>query len=324
MINFKKNRWLITGVAGFIGSNLLEYLLLNNQQVIGLDNFSTGNIENINEVLDICTPEQKGNFQFINGDIRDYKSCLHACSEIDYVLHQAALGSVSRSIELPMDTYENNVTGFINILDASNNCNVKKFIYASSSSVYGDLESSPKYENKLGELLSPYATSKYANEIYARIYQNTYNLKTIGLRYFNVFGKRQDPLGPYAAVIPRWIAALKNNVPIEINGDGQTSRDFCYIDNVVQANILAALNEGPTEAKVLNIAYGQRTTLNQLYEYLIDIIKPDHPVKLYKEFRRGDIRHSLANIDLAIKEIGYSPRFNVRDGLQEAIKWYLK
>jgi len=321
--------WLITGIAGFIGSNLLEKLLKMNQQVIGLDNFLTGHMSNLEEVKESVSPEQWTNLTFIEGDIRDLATCRKACNGVDYVLHQAALGSVPRSIENPIATNENNLIGFLNIIVAARDAQVKRFVYATSSSVYGDHPGLPKVEDKVGRPLSPYAVTKKMNEIYADVFSEVYGFKTIGLRYFNVFGPRQDPNGPYAAVIPKWFSALRNGQDVYINGDGETSRDFCFVENVVQANIIAALTENEDACnQVYNVAYGGRTTLKELFELIRDKVAKAYPSAaqinpIYRDFRPGDIRHSLANIDKAKKLLGYEPQYSVRSGLEKAGKWYL-
>ncbi|MGL4858199.1 MAG: NAD-dependent epimerase/dehydratase family protein [Enterobacteriaceae bacterium] len=325
-----QSTWLVTGVAGFIGSNLLEKLLKLNQRVVGLDNFSTGHQRNFNEVQRLVKPEQWLNFQFIKGDICDLAACQQACNGVDYVLHQAALGSVPRSIEDPITTNYSNINGFLNMLVAAHDAKVKSFVYAASSSTYGDHQDLPKIEDKIGKPMSPYAVTKLVNELYADVFTHTYGIKTTGLRYFNVFGRRQDPEGTYAAVIPKWISAMLNNTEIFINGDGETSRDFCYIDNVIQANLLAATttdNESLSH-QVYNVAVGERTSLTQLYSHLqnnlinhIPSIKESKPI--YREFRAGDIRHSLADISKAQSLLGYMPTHKVNDGLKEALGWYM-
>ncbi len=320
--------WLVTGVAGFIGSNLLEELLLLNQKVIGLDNFSTGYMHNLDCVKANVPPELWKNFLLIEGDIQNTKDCNKACKDVDYVLHQAALGSVSRSIDDPISTNNTNINGFLNIIMAAKKANVIRFVYAASSSTYGDHPDLPKVENKIGNPLSPYAVSKYVNELYAQTFKTVYDFDSIGLRYFNVFGKRQNPKGEYSAVIPRWISSLLNSSDIHINGDGKTSRDFCYIDNVVQANILAATTEKIESInQVYNIAYGKSTTLNELYEFIIKSFK-DSDIScssklIYRDFRSGDVRHSLANINKAINLLGYKPTHNIYQGLQKSIEWYI-
>ncbi|WP_020560785.1 NAD-dependent epimerase/dehydratase family protein [Thiofilum flexile] len=321
--------WLITGVAGFIGSNLLETLLKLNQKVVGLDNFATGYQHNLDEVQSIVSSEQWKNFQFIHGDIRHLHDCQAACAGVDYVLHQAALGSVPRSLADPITTNSTNIDGFLNMLVAARDTKVKRFVYAASSSTYGDHPALPKIEENIGKPLSPYAVTKYVNELYADVFARAYGFNTIGLRYFNVFGKRQDPNGAYAAVIPKWIASMIKNEPVYINGDGETSRDFCYIDNVVQANLLAATTENISATnQVYNVAVGERTTLNELFWYLHENLLP-HFVHLqgfkpkYQDFRTGDIRHSLADIGKASRLLGYSPSHRIRESLKIAMQWYL-
>jgi UDP-N-acetylglucosamine 4-epimerase len=320
LINNQKT-WLITGVGGFIGSNLLELLLKLNQKIVGIDNFSTGFKQNIENVLQQLPLNVQQNFKLLEADITSSAACEKAVCEVDYVLHQAALGSVPRSIENPPATNLHNVTGFLNILTAAKNAKVKRFVYASSSSVYGDSPILPKVEENTGNLLSPYAVSKATNELYAKAFSLCYGIETIGLRYFNVFGPRQSPKGPYAAVIPLWIDAMQNEKDIYINGDGTTSRDFCYVQNVLQANLLAALTTHPQAVnRVYNIAVGEQTTLNELFTILKDIIKPSQAQKIYNEFRKGDIKHSHADISLAKNLLGYAPRYNVVDGLIQTIK----
>jgi UDP-N-acetylglucosamine 4-epimerase len=322
--------WLITGVAGFIGSNLLEQLLKMNQIVVGLDNFSTGYQANLDEVLSSVDIKQAERFSIINGDICDLDTCRTCCQDIDIVLHQAALGSVPRSIEDPISTNQSNIDGFLNMMVAAKDANVKRFVYAASSSTYGDNPVLPKVEDNIGQPLSPYAVTKYVNELYADVFQKTYGLECIGLRYFNVFGRRQDPNGAYAAVIPKWFAGFLRKEPIYINGDGETSRDFCYIDNVTQANLLAACVEDESAVgQVYNVAYGQRTTLNELFYLIRDrVYEVEHSVDeinpVYRDFRPGDVRHSLADISKAEKHLGYEPVYSVRDGLQEAARWYIQ
>lgn len=326
----EKHTWLITGVAGFIGSNLLETLLKLNQNVIGLDNFSTGHQHNIDEVKSIVEKGRWQSFTFINGDTKNLTDCRTACRNVDYVLHQAALGSVPRSIEDPVITNENNISGFLNMLVAARDSRVKRFVYASSSSTYGDHPDLPKEEEKIGKPLSPYAVSKLVNELYADVFAKAYGFKTIGLRYFNVFGQRQDPNGPYAAVIPKWFAGFIQNEPVYINGDGETSRDFCFIDNCIQANLLASTVEDETAMnQIYNVAFGERTTLNELYQLIQDRVAAANAnakkmKPKYRDFRAEDIRHSLADISKAKKLIGYEPVFSVRSGIDKAAKWYLK
>lgn len=320
--------WLITGVAGFIGSNLLETLLKLNQKVVGLDNFATGFQHNLDEVEGLVTSEQWKNFTFYNGDIRNLEDCQKVCANIDYVLHQAALGSVPRSIADPILTNSANITGFLNMLVAARDANVKSFTYAASSSTYGDHPALPKVEENIGKPLSPYAVTKYVNELYSDVFAKTYGFQTIGLRYFNVFGKRQNPNGAYAAVIPKWTSAMIQNQDVTINGDGETSRDFCYINNAIQANILAAttLNED-AKNQVYNVAVGDRTTLNVLFNAIREELNKNNVVyiknALYKEFRVGDVRHSQADVSKIYKNLGYEGRYNVIQGLQEAMPWYV-
>jgi UDP-N-acetylglucosamine/UDP-N-acetylgalactosamine 4-epimerase len=320
--------WLITGVAGFIGSNLLEALLILNQRVIGLDNFLTGYQRNLDEVQSLVHPNQWRNFTFIKGDIRDLPVCHKACKGVDYVLHQAALGSVPRSMEDPITTNEHNLAGFLNILVAARDVKVTRFVYASSSSVYGDDPDLPKREDKIGRPLSPYAVTKQVNETYAEVFARAYGLPTIGLRYFNVFGQRQAPDGPYAAVIPKWFSALTKCEDVYIYGDGETSRDFCFVENVVQANLLAAftLND-KVENQVFNIACGDRITLNELFELIrsnVAIVNPkvQEAKPVYHDFRPGDIRHSLADISKAKRLLEYEPEYMVQTGLEKAALWY--
>ena len=325
-----KHHWLITGVAGFIGSNLLEILLRHDQQVTGLDNFSTGHRHNLGEVQSSVTPEQWSRFRFIEGDIRDLPTCMEACRGVDYVLHQAALGSVPRSIVDPLLTNANNVTGFLNMLVAAKDSKVARFVYAASSSTYGDHPGLPKVEETIGKPLSPYAVTKYVNELYSEVFLKTYGMDSVGLRYFNVFGKRQDPEGAYAAVIPKWFAGLLREETVWINGDGETSRDFCFIDNCVQANILAACATAPEVAgSVFNVAFGQRTTLGELFYLIRDEAAKFKPTcaeaqPSHRDFRAGDVRHSLADISRSRRLLGYDPAFGVRDGLARAGEWYAR
>lgn len=320
--------WLVTGVAGFIGSNLLETLLKLNQVVVGLDNFATGHQRNLDEVQSLVTEEQWNRFRFVKGDIRDSETCQHVVNGVDYVLHQAALGSVPRSIADPITSNAANITGFLNILDAAKEEQVASFTYAASSSTYGDHPALPKVEENIGNPLSPYAVTKYVNELYSCVYARTYGFKTIGLRYFNVFGPRQDPNGSYAAVIPKWTASLIKSEAVFINGDGETSRDFCYIDNVVQANILSAVAEDDAKDSVYNIALGDRTTLNELFDAINNTLRTiglDKNVRpTYRDFRVGDVRHSQANINKAKTKLGYEPLFRVENGVMKAIPWYVK
>lgn len=321
--------WLVTGVAGFIGSNLLETLLRLDQRVVGLDNFATGHRRNLEEVERLVTPAQWARFQFIEGDIRALDDCRRACEGADFVLHQAALGSVPRSIEDPIATNAANVTGFVNMLVAARDAGAKRFVYAASSSTYGDHPDLPKVEDRIGKPLSPYAVTKYVNELYADVFARAYGLESIGLRYFNVFGPRQDPNGAYAAVIPKWVAALIAGETVFINGDGETSRDFCYVDNVVQANLLAATARSPKAVgQVYNIAVGERTSLNELYGHLRRLLSPNFPhletaKPEYRDFRAGDVRHSLADVSKAARLLGYEPRVRVAEGLERAVLSYL-
>lgn len=322
--------WLVTGAAGFIGSNLVEFLLNLDQSVIGLDNYSTGHRQNLRQVREVVSADQWSRFEFVDGDIRDLEACRHTCEGADYVLHQAALGSVPRSIKDPISTNESNVTGFLNMLVAARDAGVERFVYAASSSTYGDHEALPKVEDRIGSPLSPYAVTKYVNELYAGVFARSYGMEVVGLRYFNVFGRRQDPDGAYAAVIPRWIGNLLHGHPCTINGDGETSRDFCYVDNAVQANLLAATAQDAAANQVYNVAYGESTTLNELYALLRDNllrVRPDlshlaGPEPEYGPFRPGDVRHSLADVGKARELLGYEPTHSVRQGLEEAVGWY--
>ncbi|WP_180002631.1 MULTISPECIES: NAD-dependent epimerase/dehydratase family protein [Acinetobacter] len=320
--------WLITGVAGFIGSNLLETLLKLNQNVVGLDNFATGHQHNLDEVQSLVKPEQWANFKFYKGDIRNFEDCQTACAGVDYVLHQAALGSVPRSIADPITTNAANITGFLNMLTAARDAEVESFTYAASSSTYGDHSALPKVEENIGKPLSPYAVTKYVNELYAEVFARTYGFKTIGLRYFNVFGKRQDPNGAYAAVIPKWTAAMIAGDDVFINGDGETSRDFCFIENTVQANILAATTQND-EAKnqVYNVAVGDRTTLNDLFNAIKAALNVNgveyNKQPIHREFRAGDVRHSQASIEKIKNLLGYSPKFVIAQGIDQAMPWYI-
>jgi len=328
-LNKKPEKWLVTGVAGFIGSNLLETLLKNNQHVVGLDNFSTGHRHNLDQVKAGVHPEQWQHFTFIEGDIRDLATCRLACESATYVLHEAALGSVPRSIADPINTNENNISGFLNMLVAARDAGVKRFVYAASSSTYGDHPGLPKVEDKIGNPLSPYAVTKLVNELYAQVFARTYDFKTIGLRYFNVFGRRQDPSGAYAAVIPKWAEAMITHKPVVINGDGETSRDFCYIDNTVQVNILAAVAGDDAANQVYNVAVGDRTTLNDLFELIRAGLENAYPhlknfKPIYQDFRAGDVRHSLADISKAENLLGYCPSHRIDAGIDEALKWYVK
>ena len=329
-LQITQKTWLITGIAGFIGSNLAEFLLQNNQKVVGLDNFSTGYQKNIDMIEKSVGQEKFKNLNFIEGDISNYEICDEACRGVDIVLHQAALGSVPRSIADPVTSNLSNVTGFLNMLTAAKNEGIKRFVYASSSSVYGDSEELPKVEARTGNLLSPYAVMKYTNELYASVFTRTYDIECIGLRYFNVFGKRQDPDGAYAAVIPKWVGSLLQNDTVFINGDGETSRDFCYIDNVVQMNLLAGTTDNEKAfGEAFNVAVGGQTTLNELYELINKELAnnlDDFTTKkaVYRDFREGDIRHSNANISKAQELVGYEPTQTIDEGMELAINWYIK
>lgn len=320
--------WLITGVAGFIGSNILETLLQLDQYVLGLDNFSTGYQRNLDEVRAKVGLKKWAHARIVEGDIRDLATCQRLCADVDYVLHQAALGSVPRSLADPIRSHETNVSGFLNMLVAARDAKVRRFVYASSSSVYGDHPTLPKVEENVGQPLSPYAATKAMNESYAAVFARAFGLNSIGLRYFNVFGPRQDPAGAYAAVIPRWIAALLQNEPIHIYGDGETSRDFSYIDNVVQANVLAATVENPAAVnQVFNIAIGETTTLNQLFHLIQNALRQmdsslPEQLPIYNDFRAGDVRHSHASIERAKHLLGYSPSHRIQEGLELAMNWY--
>jgi UDP-N-acetylglucosamine 4-epimerase len=325
----KPESWLITGVAGFIGSNLLETLLAHGQKVTGLDNFMTGYQKNLDMVRESVGEAAWRNFTFIEGDIRDIATCRTACAGVQHVLHEAALGSVPRSIEDPLLTNSCNITGFLNMLVAARDAKVSSFVYAASSSTYGDHPGLPKVEEHIGKPLSPYAVTKYVDELYADVFARTYDFNTVGLRYFNVFGKRQDPAGAYAAVIPLWFAGMITQSDIFINGDGETSRDFCYIDNVVQMNLLASYATGEATNQVYNVAFGQRTTLNELFTLIQEEVIKHSPAAAamrphYRDFRKGDVRHSLADISKAQKFIGYEPQFDVRTGMALAGEWYYK
>ncbi len=333
----KQYTWLVTGVAGFIGSNLLEKLLILNQKVVGIDNFETGYqcnidqaIEDAANILDKTSDKiSTDSFQFIKGDIRNIEDCNEACNGVDYVLHQAALGSVPRSIEDPVRTNQANIDGFLNMLVAARDARVKRFVYAASSSTYGDHPDLPKVEDNIGNPLSPYAVTKVVNELYASVFARTYGFKCIGLRYFNILGKRQDPNGAYAAVIPKWVASILNGEEVFINGDGETSRDFCYIDNTVQMNLLSAMvdNDEATD-QVYNVALNDRTSLNQLYQMIeerliqrVDGLTTKQPT--YRDFRAGDVLHSQADISKAQKLLGYQPSHKIGEGLDEVMDWYV-
>ena len=321
--------WLVTGAAGFIGSNLVEALLKLNQRVTGLDNFATGHRHNLEQVRAAVGEAAWTNFSFIEGDIRERADCARAADGADFVLHQAALGSVSRSIDNPALTNAVNIDGFLNMLVAARDAGARRFVYAASSSTYGDHPALPKVEDRIGKPLSPYAVTKYVNELYADVFGRSYGTESIGLRYFNVFGPRQDPNGAYAAVIPLWVKALILNQPLRINGDGETSRDFCYIENVVQANILSALAGKEAANQVYNVALGERTTLNQLVEMMRALLAERFPhvaghQPQYGEFRGGDVRHSQADISKAATLLGYQPTHRIGEGLKQAMDWYVR
>lgn len=328
-ISKQPKNWLITGVAGFIGSNLLETLLKLDQKVIGLDNFATGYQRNLDEVKASVKPEQWSRFAFIEGDIRKLDDCRRSCDGVDYVLHQAALGSVPRSLDDPIASNATNIDGFLNMLVAARDAKVKSLTYAASSSTYGDHPGLPKVENVIGKPLSPYAVTKYVNELYAEVFARSYGFSAIGLRYFNVFGRRQDPDGAYAAVIPKWTAAMIRDDDVFINGNGETSRDFCYVDNAVQANILAALVEdNEARNQVYNVAVGGRTTLNQLFNALKEALKANgvnyEKNAIHRDFRVGDVLHSQADISKAKRLLGFAPKFDIHAGIAVAMPWYVQ
>lgn len=320
--------WLVTGVAGFIGSNLAEALLKLDQRVIGLDNFATGHLRNLAEVQSLVSLDQWKRFKFIEGDIRKLADCHLACAGVDYVLHEAALGSVPRSLSDPITTNETNISGFLNMLVAARDASVKSFTYAASSSTYGDHPALPKLEENIGKPLSPYAVTKHVNEQYADVFARCYGFFSIGLRYFNVFGPRQDPNGAYAAVIPKWVNALLKDEAVIINGDGETSRDFCFVENVVQANILAATSMDEARNQVYNVAVGGRTSLRVLFYALRDALEPygvpNDRQPQFEAFRAGDVRHSQADIKKAQKLLGYEPTHNLLMGIAKATEWYAK
>ena len=326
-LKYAPKTWLITGVAGFIGSNLLETLLKLDQKVVGLDNFATGYQHNLDEVKGCVSEAQWSNFNFIEGDIRQFADCQTACNGVDYVLHQAALGSVPRSIVDPITTNDTNISGFLNMLTAARDAHVSSFSYAASSSTYGDHPGLPKVEENIGNPLSPYAVTKYVNELYADVFARSYGFKAIGLRYFNVFGQRQDPNGAYAAVIPKWTASMIAGDDVFINGDGEPSRDFCFIENTVQANILAATAADEAKNQVYNVAVGDRTTLNDLYA-AIQVALLENSINyaksaVYREFRAGDVRHSQASIAKIQQALGYAPEYPIAEGIQLAMRWYV-
>ncbi len=330
LLGGRRARWLVTGGAGFIGSHLVEHLLRAGQDVVTLDNFATGHRRNLEEVEATVGPDARERHRFIEGDIRDPAACREACAGVTYVLHQAALGSVPRSIEHPADSHASNVTGFLNMLVAARDAGAQRFVYASSSSVYGDHPGLPKVEAETGEVLSPYAATKLANEIYARVFLRCYGLDTVGLRYFNVFGPRQDPNGPYAAVIPKWVEALLRHDTVWINGDGETTRDFCYVTNAVQANLRAAIAaDGAVPGEVFNVAVHDQTSLNELFSTLRSLLTATDATiaqsqPQYRDFRSGDVRHSLADVSKARQLLGYVPSHTLRAGLQEALPWYVR
>ena len=328
-IRSKQRTWLVTGAAGFIGSHLTETLLKLDQKVIGLDNFSTGKRENIAHVMKSAGTKRRKHLIFIEGDIRNYATCRSACRNVDFVLHQAAIGSVPRSIDNPIETNGVNIDGFVNVLTAARDTGVSRFVYAASSSTYGDGKRIPMVESEIGRPLSPYAVTKYVDELYADVFARCYGTETIGLRYFNVFGPRQDPDGDYAAVIPKWIDALLHNDPVYINGDGSTARDFCYVQNVVQANLLAAMTTEPAAInQIYNIAFGHQTTLDELFVMIRMLLAASYPAALtrtpvYREFRKGDMQISQADISKAATLLGYAPIWDVREGMQWALDWYV-
>ena len=324
----ESRNWLVTGAAGFIGSNLVEMLLRNGQRVVGLDNFATGHVGNLEEVHSLVGEEAWNRFRFVEADIVDFDACRDAVAGVDHLLHQAALGSVPRSIADPIASNAANVGGFLNMLVAARDAGVRSFTYAASSSTYGDELNLPKVEDRIGAPLSPYAVTKLVNEIYADVFARSYGFTTIGLRYFNVFGPRQDPNGAYAAVIPRWTLAMIEDQRVIINGDGETSRDFCFVDNAVQANLLASLAPPPARNQVYNVAFGARTTLNELFDKLRDALnlhqihynlEPAHAAE-----RAGDVRHSLADIGKARRLLGYEPTHSLESGIGVAMPWYIR
>lgn len=319
--------WLVTGAAGFIGSHLVETLLENGQEVVGLDNFATGTRENLEDVRHEVGVEAWNRFTFHEADIRRPEDCARACEGVDFVLHQAALGSVPRSIADPVTSHQANVDGFVNMLVATREAGIVRFVYASSSSVYGDDPGLPKREEVIGTPVSPYAVTKRVNELYARTFQDHYGLEVVGLRYFNVFGRRQNPQGPYACVIPKWIGQMLSGERCTVYGDGETSRDFCYVPNVVQANLLSATAPRQATGRVYNVAHGDRTTLNELFGVLregLTSLEPNLrvPDPIYADFRPGDIRHTLADTSAASESLGYGPTHTAREGLREAMSWY--
>jgi UDP-N-acetylglucosamine 4-epimerase len=328
-VSASRRRWLVTGAAGFIGSHLVETLLGLGQEVVSLDNFATGSPRNLEEVRAAVGDEAWRRHTFIEGDIVDPAICRRACAGVELVLHQAALGSVPRSIEQPLVTHAANATGFLNMLVAARDAGTRRFVYAASSSTYGDHPGLPKVEDRIGQPLSPYAVTKYLNELYADVFARCYGAASVGLRYFNVFGARQDPDGAYAAVIPRWVRAMLRGEPATIYGDGETSRDFCHVANAVQANLRAALvTDAAAVNQVYNVAVGGRTTLNDLYGVLRDLLRERRPglalpAPVHEDFRAGDVRHSQADIGKAARLLGYAPTHDLRTGLAEALPWYV-
>lgn len=320
--------WLVTGCAGFIGSNLLEALLKLDQTVVGLDNFSTGYRHNLDEVKGLVTREKWGRFDFTEGDIRDLETCREACEGVDYVLHQAALGSVPRSLADPIASNQSNIDGFLNMLVAARDAEVGSFTYAASSSTYGDHPALPKVEDRIGLPLSPYAVTKYVNELYAHVFALNYDFRTIGLRYFNCFGPRQNRNGPYAAVIPNWMTAMIQGEPIYINGDGETSRDFTFIENAVQGNLLAATAADTAKAEVYNMAVGDQTTLNELFQSIRNALAGQgieyEQEPIHRDFRPGDVRHSLADTSKIRENLGYQPTHRIQEGLNQAAEWFIR
>ena len=326
LLRQRPRSWLVTGVAGFIGSNLLDALLDLGQTVVGLDDFSTGHLRNLEDALR-GDPERMRRFRLVEGDIRDLDTCREACRGVDYVLHHAALGSVPLSMEHPLLAHEVNVSGFLNVLAAAREAGVRRFVYAASSATYGDDPVLPKVEDSIGRALSPYAVTKHVNELYAGVFQRAYGVQTVGLRYFNVFGRRQDPEGPYAAVIPIWVKSLLTGAPCAINGDGETTRDFCYVEDVVQANLLAATAAAEATDRVYNVACGVRTTLNELFGMIRDGLARRRPelagcTPLYRSARPGDVRESQADITRIRTLLEYEPTHTVRQGLDAALEWY--
>lgn len=328
LLEGKQHSWLVTGVAGFIGSNLLEALLQTGQRVVGLDNFATGFQHNLEDVASSVGPEAWERFSLVRGDVADLEVCRRAAQGVDYVLHQAALGSVPLSFEQPLLTHESNVTGFVNVLHAARESGVRRVVYAASSATYGDHQELPLVEERIGNQLSPYALSKYVDELYADVFARCYELSSVGLRYFNVFGRRQDADGAYAAVIPQWIGALLRGAPVYVNGDGESTRDFCFVDNVVQANLRAALAPDLHGHRVYNVAVGARVSLNELFALLRNSLARRRPAlagvrPVYRAFRLGDVRHSQASIARAQRELGYEPSHDIAEGLEVAMDWYV-